>query len=77
VAAGRDLLILLPRPAVLHVGFDGWEESLDLPTLPLGLELHGRRLAATQLDGRRMLDFTWQWREGTWLGEDFHLDLTN
>lgn len=75
VAAGRNLLILLPRPAVLHVGFDGWSDCLDFPTRPLGLELHGLSLNATQLKGRRILNFTWQWQDGGWLGEDIQLDL--
>jgi glucoamylase len=77
VAAGRNLLILLPHPAVLHVGFDGWRDCRDFPTLPLGPDLHGMSLAATQLKGHRFLDFTWQWQAGAWLGEDVRLDLEN
>jgi glucoamylase len=73
--AGCGLLILLSRPAVLHVGFDGWREACDWPTVPLGLELHGLTLAADRLTGHRMLDFTWQWQDGAWLGEDFRIDL--
>jgi glucoamylase len=75
VAVGCNLLILLPRPAVLHVGFDGWKDCLDLPTRPLGLELHGLHLTVTQLEGHRSLDFTWQWQDGAWLGEDLQLGL--
>jgi glucoamylase len=74
--AGCSLLVLLPRPAVLHVGFDGWRGSCDWPTAPLGLELHGLTLAADRLTEHRMLDFTWQWQDGAWLGEDFRINLT-
>lgn len=75
VAAGHNLLILLPRPAQLHAGFDGWQASRDLPTAPMGLGLHGISLSAAQLKSHTRLDFTWKWQDGTWLGEDFHLDL--
>jgi len=75
VAAGRDLLILLPRAAALHLGFGGWQDIHDLPTKSLGLGLHGLTLAARQLEGHSILDFTWQWQDGSWLGEDFRIDL--
>lgn len=77
LASGRALLILLPRPAEVHLGFDGWADRFDLATQPLGLALHGFTLTAGQLQGRRGLDFTWQWENGAWVGEDFHLDLEN
>ncbi len=75
LAAGRALLILLPRPASLHLGFDGWQDIRDLPSRPAGLGLHGITLASTLLQGRRCLDFTWFWREGEWLGEEFRIAL--
>jgi glucoamylase len=76
LAADCSLLVLLPRPAVLHVGFDGWKDARDWPTVPLSLELHGLTLPVDQLTGHHMLDFTWQWQDGVWLGEDFSIDLT-
>jgi glucoamylase len=75
LGAGRALLILLPRPALLHLGCDGWQEIHDLATRPAGLELHGITLAAGSLQGRSHLDFTWRWLEGDWLGEDFRIAL--
>ena len=75
--AGRNLLILLPRQALLRIGFDRWKDARDLPTVLLGLELHGVNLTADQLQGHGILDFTWQWQDGTWLGEDIQLELTN
>lgn len=75
LAAGRSLLILLPSPATVHLGFDGWQAIDDLATLPVGLAQHGLTLSARQLQGHHLLDFTWQWRDGPWLGEDFRIDL--
>jgi len=75
LAAGHDLLILLPSAASLHLGFDGWQSSRDLPTQPQNLALHGLILAANLLALHGRLDFTWQWQTGEWLGEDFHITL--
>lgn len=75
LAAGRALLILLPAPAVLHLGFDGWEDVQDRATQAVGLEFHGLTLSADSLRGRRCLDFTWRWRDGGWRGDDTRIDL--
>ncbi|MDD4881082.1 MAG: glycoside hydrolase family 15 protein [Gallionellaceae bacterium] len=77
LAPGRALLILLPRPAMLHLGFDGWSDTNDLATRPLGLALHGLNLSADRMRGRSRLDFTWRGQDGDWLGEDFGIDLAN
>jgi glucoamylase len=77
VPPGKDLLILLPLPARLHLGFEGWSNIQDLTSMPLGLELHGINLSSSLLAGHHRLDFTWQWWEGDWVGEDFHIELTN
>ena len=75
LAAGCALLIVLPQPAVLRLGFDGWQAIEDMPSQRQGLGMHGVTLSAECLRGRRSLDFTWRWLSGGWLGEDFHLDL--
>ena len=75
LATGCDLLILLPHPARLRVGFDGWTDSVDQVTQPQGLGLHGVTLTADQLRGRSRLDFTWQWQSGDWVGEDLSIEL--
>jgi glucoamylase len=72
VLAGKDLLLVLVRPAVLHLGFDGWCQVRELETRELGLGLHGVRLTDAELVGHRSLDLTWRWRDdGQWLGEEF------
>ncbi|HEY9097324.1 MAG TPA: glycoside hydrolase family 15 protein [Thiobacillus sp.] len=71
---GRALLILLPRPATIRMGWDGWNDIHDVPTASLGLNQHGLTLSSDQFAGRRVLDFTWQWADGNWLGEDFQIE---
>ncbi len=67
VPRGCDVLIVLPAPARLHLGRDGWQDAADLACAALGLGLHGLRLAADCLAGRRSLEFTWQnLQDGVW-----------
>jgi len=58
-AAHAGLWLVLPHPALLHVGFDGWRNATDLPTLECGPALHGLRLEGGQLAGHHRIDFTW------------------
>jgi glucoamylase len=72
VPAGKHLMLILPRPATLHVGFDGWHQVGDLESQELGLGVSGATLTADQLAGHGRLDITWRWRDdGQWLGKDF------
>ncbi len=75
LAGGHGLLVLLPRPAMLRLGFDGWTGVRDLPTQPRGLAFHGVFLNAGLMAGHARLDFTWRWLDENWLGEDFRIDL--
>ena len=58
-AAHAGLWLVLPHPALLHMGFDGWRNATDLPTVECGPALHGLRLEAGQLAGHHQIDFTW------------------
>jgi len=68
---GTGVWLVLAEPATVHVGFDGWREAADRPTIACGAGLHGLQLDPAQLAGRRSVDFTWrasrsgQWHEGT------------
>ncbi|MGD2081526.1 MAG: glycoside hydrolase family 15 protein [Chromatiales bacterium] len=74
VAKGKDLLLLLPRPASVHLGLDGWREVRDRMSSEVGLGLEGVRIGAEELAGRNSLELTWRWRDsGAWLGEDFRV----
>ncbi len=78
VPAGKALLLVLARPAQLHLGLDGWRQVQDRPSHELGLGLHGLRLSADDLAGHRSLELTWRWRDdGQWLGEDFRVHIAS
>jgi len=76
LARGKALLLLLSRPATLHLGFDGWRQVREQECVALGLGLHGARIAAEELAGRHSLEITWRWRDGgQWFGEDFQVSV--
>ena len=75
--AGRDLLIDLAQPFVLHVGFDGWQGIDDRASSPLPFGRHGVRLTAVELRGRGALDFTLRDPgDGRWEGRDYRISLS-
>jgi glucoamylase len=72
----RDLLIDLPRPFVVHLGFDGWRQIDDRKSQPLAFGRHGVRLAAGELALCRMVDFTLYYPdERRWEGQDHHVRI--
>jgi glucoamylase len=76
VPAGRDVLVDMPAPFVLHLGFDGWQSLEDRPSTPLAFGRHGVRLAAKDFDGRRVADFTiYLVDTAQWEGRDYHVRL--
>lgn len=77
LARGSALVIEDAEPFVLHLGFDGWQDTVDLPSAPLGLGLHGVRLEPALLAARGLLDFTRRYPAAErWEGVDhtIHLD---
>ena len=42
--AGSRLIVVLPRPAIIHWGHDGWQATADVATVPAGLGLHAADL---------------------------------
>ncbi|MEJ2593266.1 MAG: glycoside hydrolase family 15 protein [Candidatus Thiodiazotropha sp.] len=76
LAEARDLLVLLPYAATLHLGFDGWQRVRDIACESLGLDLYGARIPADDLVDCVSLEFTWfRHHDGVWQGEDFSLDI--
>jgi glucoamylase len=74
--AGRDLLIEMEKPFVLHVGFDGWQETQDKSSKPLAFGRHGVRLTRAELAGKGVLDFTRSFmNEVEWERVDHHIKL--
>jgi glucoamylase len=72
----RELLVDLPAPFVLHLGFDGWQDAQDRKSTPLPLGRHGVRLSAGDFADHTTLDLTLYWIEdGRWEGHDYHVRL--
>src|SRR5262249_13383047 len=68
---GRVLLIDLPTPFVLHLGFDGWQAAEDRKSSPLPFGRHGVRLRPDDLKGHSALHFTiYYLDDGHWEGHD-------
>ena len=73
---GKDLLVLLSKPALLHLGFDDWKGVHDRSAEALGLGLHGLVLSAEELSTHAVLNLTVQWLDtDTWLGRDYRIAL--
>jgi glucoamylase len=76
--AGRDLLIEMRAPFMLHLGFDGWQATEDRPSTPLPFGMHGVRLIKHELAGRQVLDFTcYLVDDARWEGSDHHVRLAS
>jgi glucoamylase len=74
--ADRDLVVEMPTPFMLHLGFDGWEAIEDRPSTPLPFGMHGVRLTKGELAHRQVLDFTcYLLEEAQWEGMDHHVRL--
>jgi glucoamylase len=72
----RDLLIDLPAPFALHLGFDGWQAREDRKSQPLPFGRHGVRLRPNELAGHKALDFTIHYLDdGRWEGRDYRVEL--
>jgi glucoamylase len=74
--ADRDLLIEMPAPFTLHLGFDGWQAIEDRPSAPIAFGMHAVRLRKSELQGRQSLDFTYFTAEARWEGRNHRIRLT-
>jgi glucoamylase len=73
--AGQELRILLPEPAQVHWGTNGWNARRDLMTEDWGLG-HVARLPTANLAAGESIDFTFYWpARAQWQGEDFQVDV--
>jgi glucoamylase len=76
--ADRDLLIETDAPFVLHLGFDGWRDIEDRPSVPLPFGGHGVRFTKGDLAGNEVLDFTRYFVDGAkWEGTDYQIRLAS
>jgi len=72
----QTLLILLPEPALMHIGFNGWQEVHDVPTMPCALDVHWIEIDIGSHDKVRSVEFTWRQVEGAWHGRDHVIAVT-
>lgn len=72
---GKGLILVLPRPATLHFGFDGWRDVAERDSRPSAPGLHAVTFSAAELAGPARLDFTGRWQGGDWWGADHILEL--
>jgi glucoamylase len=76
IQAGLGLVILLPAPALIHWGVDGWQDTQDLVSVDSGLDFQVAELDTRLLRPGQRVDFTFQWlASSAWLGCDHHVDV--
>ena len=76
LVAGQELRLLLPEPARVHWGKNGWQSPADVATEDWGLG-HVARLLTAQLAADEHIEFTFYWLDrATWQGEDFQVAVT-
>lgn len=73
---GLALVVEDAQPFVLHVGFDGWQSTFDLPSAPLGLGMQGAWLEPAALRGHGLVNFTRRYPVADrWEGVDHEVHL--
>jgi len=77
--ATRDqtLVILLPEPAVVHVGTNGWQEVRDLPTVTGAMDVHHVEIELNEPDTIQSVEFTWRSLDGEWHQRDYVVSVTD
>jgi glucoamylase len=75
--AGVSLIIVLPAPANVHYGFDGWQNVTDATTMPNALGVHVLHLDTSKLKPGQRLDFTyWNLPNGASAGVDYRISIS-
>jgi len=73
MARHQTLVIILPEPASVHVGTNGWQGVQDVPTIPGALDVHWIEIDPARHDNIRSVEFTWRQPGGAWCGRDFSI----
>lgn len=77
LSAGQELRLLLPEPARVHWGKNGWQNTADVTSEDWGLG-HLARLPTTSLAAGERVEFTFYWLEREqWQGENFQVVVVN
>jgi glucoamylase len=76
-AAGAQLVVALPIPAIIHWGHDGWQCVQDTPTVDTGLGFHAAPLDTAALPPGGRVNFTWRRLDsGEWHGRNESVVIT-
>jgi len=76
LVAGQELRLLLPEPARVHWGKNGWQSPADVATEDWGLG-HLARLPTSLLAAGESIEFTFYWpARAQWQGENFQVVVT-
>lgn len=69
-------MILLPEPAWIRWGTDGWGDAAQVSTVNTGLGLHAAELDTRALQARQRVDFTLRWQTSNeWIGSDYAVEV--
>ncbi len=72
---GEELRLLLPEPAQVHWGINGWHQSAEAVTEDWGLG-HIVKLPTRELAADDTIEFTFYWpTRARWQGEDFQVTV--
>jgi glucoamylase len=75
--AGAILTIATARPASVHWGIDGWQQSADWAMEDTGLGFFAASLPTQLLRAGQRVDFTIRWLdESGWIGRDFQVAVS-
>lgn len=77
MARNRTLVIILPEPASVHIGTNGWQGVHDIPTVPGSLGVHWIEFDPGRQHDIRSVEFTWRQPGGTWCGRDFSIAVAD
>jgi glucoamylase len=76
--AGDSLLIILPAPASVHWGTNGWNDIQDVGTQDTGLTVHAAEILVRHLLAGDTIQFTIFWRESqAWEGCDYSVCIAD
>jgi len=73
---GMSLILALRAPANVRFGFNGWQDIVELPTVPNSLGLYVLYIDTARLSARQRVDFTFRYtaRE-RWIGVDYRIEV--
>ena len=78
VRAGNRFSLVLPAPARVHWGNNGWNAVRDSDTQDTGLGVHRVELPLSDLRAGDTVQFTFYWPERkAWEGQDYEVQITD